>query len=344
MRRRKSLNIQFVWTIFLILVSTSLISGLIFLLFMKIGIIKSFSGYPMLRLGITLFSCVIIGTIISMIVSKRILKPINDLVKGTEEIAKGNFDIYVENTTVNNELSALIDSFNSMASELKNVDTVHNDFITNFSHEFKTPMVSIRGFAKQLNNPDLSEIERQESVAVILEETERLSNLSMNILLLSKIENQQQLTLKKTAFYLDEQLRMCILLLQELWEEKNIDWSLELTHMSIVADEELLTQLWLNLIKNAIKYSEQNGVISISCYAFGSDIKVIVKDNGVGMSDYERRHVFDKFYQGDASHHTMGNGLGLTIAARIVQLHSGKINVKSKEYEGATFITILPTK
>ncbi|MFD2307908.1 HAMP domain-containing sensor histidine kinase [Enterococcus termitis] len=343
MRRTKSLKIQFVWTIFLILVSTGFISGAMLLLLMKLGLIDSLSGYPIVRLVITLFSCVIIGTIISMVVSKRILKPINDLVEGTKEIAKGNFDIQVENAAMNNELSALIDSFNMMASELKNVDMVHNDFITNFSHEFNTPMVSIRGFAKQLDKPGLSDIQRQESIAIILEETERLSHLSANILLLSKLENQQQLTLKKTSFYLDEQLRMCLLLLQRLWEEKNIEWSLELTHLLIVADEELLTQLWLNLIKNAIKYSHHSGTISISCYMFGSDVKVIVQDKGIGMSDYERSHVFEKFYQGDASHQTMGNGLGLTIAARIVQLHNGKINVKSKEQEGATFITILPT-
>ncbi|MFD1901663.1 histidine kinase dimerization/phospho-acceptor domain-containing protein [Enterococcus termitis] len=200
MRRTKSLKIQFVWTIFLILVSTGFISGAMLLLLMKLGLIDSLSGYPIVRLVITLFSCVIIGTIISMVVSKRILKPINDLVEGTKEIAKGNFDIQVENAAMNNELSALIDSFNMMASELKNVDMVHNDFITNFSHEFNTPMVSIRGFAKQLDKPGLSDIQRQESIAIILEETERLSHLSANILLLSKLENQQQLTLKKPPF------------------------------------------------------------------------------------------------------------------------------------------------
>lgn len=342
MRRSRSLKLQFVWTIFLILVSTSVISGVILLGLMKIGLINSLSGYPFLRLAITLLSCVIIGTTISLVVSKRILKPINDLVEGTKEIAKGNFEIHVENDTVNDELSALIDNFNLMAAELKNVDLVHNDFITNFSHEFKTPIVSIRGFAKQLNNPNLSEKDKQESIAVILEETERLSNLSMNILLLSKIENQEKITLKKASYYLDEQLRTCILLLQNLWEEKNIELSLNLAHLRVTADEELLTQLWLNLIKNAIRYSHIGGTITISCYVFGNAVKVNIRDNGIGMTDYTQKHIFDKFYQGDASHHAVGNGLGLTIAARIIQLHGGKIHVKSKQGKGATFITILP--
>lgn len=342
MKKNKSLKIQFVWTIFLILISTSLITATLNLILMKLGFVDSFEGHPLLRLVLILLSCTIIGTIISFVVSKKILKPINELVKGTKEITKGNFDIQVDNTAPNNELSALIDSFNLMASELKNVDIVHSDFITNFSHEFKTPIVSIRGFAKQLENPQLSEAERQESIAIILEETERLSNLSMNILLLSKIENQEKIMLKRSSYYLDEQLRTCILLLQDLWEEKQIELDLNLEHMLITADEELLTQLWLNLIKNAISYSDFGEKLSISCYFFGNDIKVIVQDTGIGMSDYERKHVFDKFYQGDASHHGLGNGLGLTIAARVVQLHGGKINVKSKENEGSMFITILP--
>lgn len=343
MKKNKSLKIQFVWTIFLILIATSLIFGTLNLLLMKVGIVDSFEGYPLLRLGLILLSCTIIGTFISFVVSKKILKPINNLVKGTKEIAKGNFDVKIKNNAPNNELSALIDSFNLMASELKNVDIVHNDFITNFSHEFKTPIVSIRGFAKQLENPQLSAVERQEYIGIILEETERLSNLSMNILLLSKIENQEKLMLKHSSYYLDEQLRTCILLLQDLWEEKQIVLSLKLDRMLITADEELLTQLWLNLIKNAIRYSNDGGTISISCYIFGNDIKVIVQDDGIGMSDYEQKHVFDKFYQGDDSHHGLGNGLGLTIASRVVQLHGGKINVKSKEKEGATFITIIPS-
>lgn len=341
--RLKTLHIKFVLTIFYIFVLASFISAILFFILSKFEKFYSVTTTPFLRLIVILLTCIIIGTMISLIISRRFLKPINDLVLGTKEIAKGNFNVKIDSNASTDELKKLIENFNFMADKLKNVDLIHNDFITDFSHEFNTPLASIQGFANQLNNPSISEKEKQESIQIIVEETERLSHLATNILLFSKIEKKQPLSIAKSAFQLDEQLRICILLLQNDWESKDLSFTLNLLPLKINADQELLKQVWLNLIKNAIRYSHHGGTIIISCYTFGYNVKITVKDNGIGMNDYVRERIFDKFYQGDNSHNTLGNGLGLTIATKIINLHQGKISVKSKEKQGSTFVVILPS-
>jgi len=279
---------------------------------------------------------IIIGTIISLITSRRVLKPLNELINATKEIAKGNFSVQVVNNHNCGELGDLISSFNDMVRQLNGVEMLHRDFINNFSHEFKTPIISIRGFATQLKNSTLTNEEREEYADIIIRESERLTNMSTNILILDKLENQVIVS-NKTKFSLDEQLRNCILLLEKQWESKNLDLQIDLSEVTIFNNEEMLEQVWLNLIGNAIKYSPENSKLTIECYKNGSEIKIKIIDSGIGMTDEVMAHIFDKFYQGDLAHKSEGNGLGLSIAKRILDLCDGKISVKSKLNKGSTF-------
>ncbi|MHC5216627.1 HAMP domain-containing sensor histidine kinase [Enterococcus sp. LJL128] len=343
-RNRRSMYVHFSLVIALILLVSAIISGIFLVILMHFGIVESLFGYPLIRLIITLLSCTVIGTLIATFFSKRILRPLNKVVEGTRQIADGNFDIQIDPTGMNNDLEDLIQNFNLMARELQNVELVHKSFINDFSHEMKTPLVSINGFAKQLQNPALTEAERTKYLQIITEETARLSTLSANILLLSKVENQESITLKKIRYSLDEQLRHALILLQKEWEAKNLTMSLNLNPVLIYGDSDLLIQVWLNILSNAIRFTDNEGTIQINCYRLGNEVKVNIKDSGAGMSDKVRRRIFNKFYQGDSSHQSHGNGLGLAIAKRIITLHDGKIIVKSKLGEGSTFIIILPQK
>ena len=237
-------------------------------------------------------------------------------------------------------MGTLVNSFNDMAQELGSIEMFRKDFINNFSHEFKTPIVSIRGFAKQLERDDLTDEQRREYAAIIVSESERLANMSSNILLLTKLENQQIVT-DKAKYRLDEQLRSCILLLEKQWEAKNIDLSLNLDEVDYVGNEEMMSHIWVNLIGNAVKFSEPDGLIEISCERADGAVRVEVRDHGAGMDEATQKRIFEKFYQGDSAHATEGNGLGLSLARRIVDLCGGTIEVHSRVGEGTAFIVKL---
>lgn len=284
---------------------------------------------------------VVFGTMLSMVVSKRVLKPLNDLIAATREIAKGNLDVKVNPSISIGEIGELISSFNNMTTELSSIELFRNDFINNFSHEFKTPIVSIRGFAKRLLDDHLSEAQRKEFATIIVSESDRLTKMSSNVLLLTKYENQEMVT-EKSTFSLDEQLRNCLLLFEKEWSEKNLDLQLDLTPINYYGDQEMLSQVWTNLIANAVKFSHPAGSLEIRCYPDGSAVKVKIADSGIGMDDETCRHIFEKFYQGDSAHASLGNGLGLSIVKRILDLCGGQITVKSKKDVGTTFTVKLP--
>ena len=228
-----------------------------------------------------------------------------------------------------------------MTKELGSIEMFRNDFINNFSHEFKTPIVSIRGFAKQLQNDNLSTEKRKEYTDIIISEAERLTNMSANILLLNKFENQQFIT-NQIQYELDEQIRNCIILLEKEWSKKNLEIQLDLERTPIYGNAEMLSHLWINLIENAVKYSNDKGHITIGCRRTVGDIQFKISDDGNGMDDNTMKHIFDKFYQGDRSHAARGNGLGLSIVKRIVELCKGEIAVESKIGQGTTFTIKLP--
>ncbi len=341
MKKTKTVNIAFVTVVFLIITSSGLLAGLFLLILYKVNIIDDLRPTPAVLFFVTLLASMVIGTLISFGTSKHLLKPLNDLIAATKEVSKGNFNIKVSDKRVGNELKELIYNFNNMTHDLQGIEMFRKDFINSFSHEFKTPIVSIRGFARQLQNNTLSREQREEYTKIIVSESERLANMSSNILLLTKLENQEIIS-DKTNYFLDEQIRNCVLLLQGKWEEKNITFNIDLDVISYYNNEEIMAHVWLNILKNAIKFTKDNGEITIKCRISVDNIRIEISDNGIGMDDETLNHIFDKFYKGDSSRLTEGNGLGLSLVKRIIELCKGSITVKSQKYEGTTFYVYLP--
>ncbi len=300
---------------------------------------------PLLFVMLTFPASLVLGTAFTVIVSKQILRPVDDLIRATEEVSRGNFDIEVPIRYRKNQFSRLITSFNAMIRELSGIEIFRNDFINNFSHEFKTPLSSIRGFARELRTARLSQEERDEYIEIIISACDRLTAMASSVLLLSKLENQQFITGREDCD-IPEQIRDAILMLEEEWTKKNIELDLELDERVIYScNAETLSHVWQNLLSNAVKYCpDEGGVIKISCSESEESISVTVSDNGSGISEEALPHIFEKFYQGDTSHKAEGNGLGLALVLRIVKLYGGEIEAESKLGAGATFRIRLPKR
>ncbi len=290
----------------------------------------------------TLIACMIIATGAAAVLTKWLLSPMYEMIDATEHIAKGNFKIHIqENFGETTDFGKLQRSFNHMASELDHIEIFRNDFINNFSHEFKTPIVSLRGFAHQLQAGGLTPEEEQEYIRIIVAESDRLAQMSTNILLLSKLENQAIVT-GKTEFYLDEQIRSCVLLLEKQWTDKNIELNIDLDEVKYCFNEDMLSHVWLNLLSNAFKFTPEGGIVTCTLRESEGGIQVVISDTGPGMSADVVQHIFEKFYQGDPSHAAKGNGIGLTIVGRIMELCGGRIEVHSTPNAGSSFTVILP--
>ena len=290
-------------------------------------------------------SSIVIGTLLSFIAGGMFLKPLAELIKATKKVSDGDYTAQVdigwaEKHTVR-ELSNLIRVFNEMARELNNTAMFNKDFIASFSHEFKTPLVSIRGFARQLYKGDLTPEQQKEFSRIILEETEYLSELSSNTLLLTSLETSDIIS-GKTRFSLDEQLRSCMLRLEPQWSEKDLDLSMDLDEVTFYWDELMLAHVWNNLFDNAVKFTPEGGRIYVTCRRSAGVITIRVRDSGVGIPQQALPHIFEKFYQADSSHATKGNGLGLPLAKKIVELCGGRIGVQSDLGKGTEFTVILP--
>ena len=269
------------------------------------------------------------------------LRPIDDLVHAMDAVSQGDFSVRVDGENIPGDMGALAGSFNDMAAELGSLELFRKDFINNFSHEFKTPIVSIRGFAKQLERDDLTDAQRREYLDIIVSESDRLANMASNVLLLSKLENQTIVT-DKTAFALDEQLRRAILLLEKQWSEKELELDVDLEEVEFFGNEEMLNHVWVNLLGNAVKFSPRGGTLAVTLRREGGMAVVRVRDEGPGMDEATRRRVFEKFYQGDTAHATEGNGLGLSLVRRIVDLCEGDVAVDSAPGQGSAFTVRLP--
>jgi signal transduction histidine kinase len=307
---------------------------------------------PYFFLLIMLGICTLIATVLVNGFGHYYLRPLNRLIAATKEVTRGNFKVQVKKEKWKkgkiyvkppSEMGALEDSFNEMVRELDGIEMFRNDFINNFSHEFKTPIVSIRGFARELQQEDLSEEQRREYAAIITEESDRLARLSTSILELSKLENQQILT-DKSEFDLAEQLRRSILLFESEWTKKNIEILPELNEVTLYSSAALTERIWTNLLSNAIKFTPEGGTVSVGLCADEERVTVTVTDNGIGMTEEVREHIFEKFYQGDASHHRTGYGIGLPMVKRAVTLCGGEIDVQSEVGKGSTFTVRLPRK
>lgn len=280
-----------------------------------------------------------IGSIISLVLIKIPLKPINKLVNGLNSLAAGNFGTRLDYGTIGNHptFNEITESFNTLAEELEHTEVLRSDFVNNFSHEFKTPIVSIAGFAKILKRGDLTEEQRRQYLNAIEEESLRLSYMATNVLNMTKLENQSILS-DVSLFNLSEQIRSSVLLLERAWDKKKIELMLDFDEFSIEANEEMLKQVWINLIDNAIKFAPQYGTVKIDIEQREELLRVTVGNTGSEIPEESREKLFNKFYQADESHSSDGNGIGLAIVKRVTELHSGSVSVESKE--GYTSFTV----
>ncbi len=289
-----------------------------------------------------LIACVGIATGLAAIITKWVLSPLKEMIDATERIAKGDFKVHIqESFDQRSDFGILQRSFNHMAAELDSIEMFRNDFINNFSHEFKTPIVSLQGFAHELQAGGLSPEEEREYISIIATESDRLAKMATNILLLSKLENQAIVT-DKTEFYLDEQIRTSLLLLEKQWSEKDIELNLDLDVVRYRFNENMLSHVWINLFGNAFKFTPRSGTVSCTLRAEANAVVVCISDTGAGMSEDVQRHIFEKFYQGDTSHTGAGNGIGLTIVRRVMDLCGGLVTVSSRPDHGSTFTVTLP--
>lgn len=284
---------------------------------------------------------VLLGTVIAMFVGKRIIRPLQNFSKAFDELSKGNFHIKVSEDEAIMEIREMAQRFNAMVYDLSHIETLRSDFVANVSHEFKTPIAAIEGYATLLQNHGLPPEKQDRYIEKILDNSRRLSRLSGNILTLSKLENQEMI-LHKTEYRLDEQIRKCILMLENKWAVKHIEFDMELPRQMYYGSAPLLEQVWINLLDNAIKHSPAGGNIHISICETPEKISVSVSDDGDGMTEEVQKHIFEKFYQGDKSREAEGNGLGLALVKRIVDLCKGTIEVESIPEQGSSFIVTLP--
>lgn len=341
MKKYKGLqNKGMLFMLLIISISALIVAGVLLLLILLGALSSSIMAKAWVTPLIVCVGC-ILGALLAAFLMRFYIRPLDDLVVATKRISAGDFSVRVDRKTRVKEIGLLVDNFNSMAGELEGTEMFRSDFINNFSHEFKTPIVSIRGFAKQLQSDDLTDSEKKKYADIIALESERLSNMATNVLLLSKLENQELVGEKKT-YSLDEQLRKCVLLFEKEWERKDIDIDIELDEIEYNGNEELMSHIWINLIGNAVKYTPEGGRIALRAYVKNKEAVISVSDNGIGMNGDVIKRIFDKFYQGDNSHSGSGNGLGLSLVKRIVELCEGRIRAQSEAGKGSEFIVFLP--
>lgn len=284
---------------------------------------------------------VLIGWIVSLFLTRYFFRPIIQLIYATRAMAKGDFSIRCQDPETRGELADLVRSVNTLAEELGKLEIFRMDFIDTFSHEFKTPMVSINGFARQLKNPDLTPAQRDEYADIILEESRRLLSLSQNALLLTKYNNLE-IVPDRAVFRLDEQIRRCMQSLQREWIAKGLEIEGEMQEVCYYGNEELTAHIWTNLLSNAIKFSPEGGKLSVWLDSDEDIVTVEIADEGPGMPPEVQKRIFDRFYQADPSHKKEGNGLGLPIVKRLIELSGGSIDVTSFPEVGSRFTVTLP--
>ena len=309
----------------------------------KFGVIGNLEGNTS-----TIFTLIIVGQSsvlisfgISFLLVKIPLKPINILINHMNRLAAGDFKTrlsFGKSLSKNPTFKEISESFNRMAEELENTEMLRSDFINNFSHEFKTPIVSIAGLAKLVNKGDIDEEQRGQYLNTIESESLRLADMATNVLNLTKVENQKILS-DITEFNLSEQVRASVLLLENKWSQKDIELSLDFEEIKIEGNEELLKQVWINLTDNAIKFSPVGGAVSIEIEQDDESITLCIKNAGE-ISDADKQKIWNKFYQSDKSHTTEGNGIGLAIVKRIVALHGGDVDVESIDGEVCFYVTL----
>lgn len=295
--------------------------------------------WSMVAVGLTLFT--------RYKIMRTYDRPMKELAKAAAQVAQGDFSVYLSPVHTSNRhdyLDLMILDFNEMVAELGSMETMRTDFVANVSHEIKTPLAAIQNYAQLLRTPGLTAEEQDAYLSSILESTHRLSALITNILKLNKLESQKIIP-QFQPYDLCRQLSECALSFETVWESKNIEFDADMEdRVMIEADESLMELVWNNLLSNAFKFTEPGGCVTLRQTSDAGQITVSVSDTGCGISPEAQKHIFDKFYQGDTSHATEGNGLGLALARRVLQLTGGKIFVESVEHRGTTFTVQIPVQ
>ena len=270
----------------------------------------------------------------------RVERPVKKITEATSKMMDGDFSVRIDPVAklgTDDSFNEIIECFNKMAEELSGVETLRTDFIANVSHEMKTPLAVMQNYGTLLQTPDLSEEKRVEYAKAITDASRRLSDMMTNILKLNRLENQQ-IYPNLSTFNFGEQLCECLLQYESVWERKNIDIETDIAEdVLISADAELLSLVWNNLLSNAFKFTDEGGKVTLSLTADERYATVTISDTGCGMSPEIGAHIFEKFYQGDTSRATQGNGLGLALVKRVVDIMQGEIGVKSTVGVGTTF-------
>ena len=345
-KTRMSLTLLFTGIIVLFLLATvAVVAGIISLLVM-LGVLKwqeegGFS-YGLLILT-TVAGSFVIGFLLTFFYSRVPLKPINKILNALNRLASGDYTARLSFKgpfSKHPAVQEMTGSFNAMATELQQTELLRSDFINNFSHEFKTPIVSIAGFARLLKRGGLSEEERKEYLDIIEKESLRLSQMATNVLNLTKVENQTILT-DVTEWNLSEQIRTAVLLLEGKWSKKGIEWDLDFDEVSVLGNEEMMKQVWINLLDNAIKFSPENARIVVEIRPGKEKIEVFITNESDPVPPEKMDKIFNKFYQGDESHSAEGNGVGLAVVKKIVDLHEGAVRAFYRDGK-ITFAVTLP--
>jgi Osmosensitive K+ channel histidine kinase len=290
----------------------------------------------------------IIGGTMFWFGSSHLTKPLQEISEAVKNVANGDFTAHIERNEerrgeyeFTNEIDELAVNFNKMAKELNGMDYIRKDFISNVSHEVQTPVAAITGFTEILLEEGLTKEEQQEYLLLVNQESLRLSRLCDSMLRMSRLDHQQIVS-KKDKVRVDEQLRKCIIMLSEKWSQRENQFELEADALTIQSDADLLMQIWSNLIDNAIKYSPEHSTIWISGIIKDQFLVITIQDEGKGISEEKQSKIFDKFYQCEESHKKQGNGLGLSIVKRIVELLGGSILCVSKEGKGTAMEVKIP--
>ena len=335
--RGDNLRLYFIVCIFAILCVTLGVSALLTLLLEWLT--NTHFTVPTI-VWMVLFS-VVLGGGLSIIMSRFFLRPVTRMGRAMERVAAGDFTVRLDNPGALGEMRDSYAHFNTMTRALAATETLQSDFISNVSHEFKTPINAIEGYAMLMQDAGNDPALQREYADKILLSTRRLSELVNNILLLSKVDNQT-MPLEKHPYRLDEQLRLAILLLERKWTQKQIEWDVDMDEATYTGNESLMLHVWVNLLDNAIKFDPVGGEIRLRLHCESTCIRITVSDNGPGIPKDQQSAIFERFYQADGSHKSEGNGLGLALARRIVRMCGGEISVSSEPGKGSCFTVELP--
>ena len=335
--RGDNLRLYFIVCIFAILCVTLGVSALLTLLLEWLT--NTHFTVPTI-VWMVLFS-VVLGGGLSIIMSRFFLRPVTRMGRAMERVAAGDFTVRLDNPGALGEMRDSYAHFNTMTRALAATETLQSDFISNVSHEFKTPINAIEGYAMLMQDAGNDPALQREYADKILLSTRRLSELVNNILLLSKVDNQT-MPLEKHPYRLDEQLRRAILLLERKWTQKQIEWDVDMDEATYTGNESLMLHVWVNLLDNAIKFDPVGGEIRLRLHCESTCIRITVSDNGPGIPKDQQSAIFERFYQADGSHKREGNGLRLAPARRIVRRCGGEISVSSEPGKGSCFTVELP--